>query len=100
MGKCPQCGSWGSMVERVIQSAPTRKSAPGVPLGDAQPRRLHEISGESEKRIPLPIEEFSRVLGGGIVPGSIVLINGDNPFHSQVVAAEVIVIPRSCSCSM
>ena len=77
MGKCPQCGSWGSMTERVIQSVPVRKSAPGMPLGDAQPRRLHEISGESEKRISLPIEEFSRVLGGGIVPGSIVLVSGD-----------------------
>ncbi len=79
MGKCPQCGNWGSMVEQVLQAAPvTRKG--GTPAGVfevPQPHRLYEIKGETEDRIPLPIEEFSRVLGGGIVHGSIILISGD-----------------------
>lgn len=41
------------------------------------PRRMSEISGDAEERIPLPIGEFARVLGGGVVPGSIVLVGGD-----------------------
>jgi len=45
--------------------------------GFSTPKRLNEIDGDSEERIPVPIEEFSRVLGGGVVPGSIVLIGGD-----------------------
>ncbi|MBI9049868.1 MAG: DNA repair protein RadA [Anaerolineaceae bacterium] len=78
MGKCPQCGNWGSMVEEIVQSTTSKKGKAVIrSLSNAEPHRLHEISGETEKRIPLSIEEFSRVLGGGIVPGSIVLISGD-----------------------
>jgi DNA repair protein RadA/Sms len=78
MGKCPQCGHFGTMVEQILQSSSGSKGKVAVrSIGGADPHRLHEISGESEKRIPLSIEEFSRVLGGGIVPGSIVLISGD-----------------------
>ncbi len=77
MGRCPSCGAWNSMVEEVVVPETGRKAASGgAPLTSA-PRRLHEISGDAEERLPLPIAEFARVLGGGIVPGSIVLISGD-----------------------
>ncbi|MES0361977.1 MAG: DNA repair protein RadA [Anaerolineales bacterium] len=78
MGRCPQCGSWNSMVEEVIAS-PRKKSKAGVHgLGGAStPRRLSEIGEGAEDRMLLPIQEFARVLGGGVVPGSIVLIGGD-----------------------
>ncbi len=77
MGRCPSCGAWNSMVEEVVVPETGRKAAAGgAPLTSA-PRRLHEISGDAEERLPLPIAEFARVLGGGIVPGSIVLISGD-----------------------
>ena len=79
LGRCPQCGAWDSMVEEIIVE--DTKSAlsqvlPGLG-GFSTPKRLNEIDGDSEERIPVPIEEFSRVLGGGVVPGSIVLIGGD-----------------------
>ena len=79
MGKCPQCGSFSSMVEEVVREAGPSKSpnASRGLTGRTSPHRIGDISGDSEERIPVPIGEFSRVLGGGIVPGSIVLVGGD-----------------------
>jgi DNA repair protein RadA/Sms len=79
MGRCPQCGAYGSMVEEVISTAASEPSRPtGRGLGGgSQPVRLTDIKGEVEERMPLPIGEFARVLGGGVVPGSIVLVGGD-----------------------
>ncbi len=79
MGKCPQCGSFNSMVEEVVHDEPLTKSPASVRglSGRSHPRPIGEIGGDSEERIHLPMEEFARVLGGGIVPGSIVLVGGD-----------------------
>src|SRR6266508_7019789 len=78
MGKCPQCGSFNSMVGEVIHDEPVTKSTAvrGI-TGRSVPRSIGDVSLDAEDRIPLPIEEFARVLGGGIVPGSIVLVGGD-----------------------
>ncbi len=67
------------MVEEVIESASTIASkAPLSALnGRSSPKKMSEITGDAELRIPLPIGEFARVLGGGVVPGSIVLVGGD-----------------------
>ncbi len=78
MGRCPQCGAWNSMVEEIV----TAPAAPGHALprglaGLSQPQKLSEISGDVEERMPLSMSEFARVLGGGVVPGSIILIGGD-----------------------
>lgn len=77
MGKCPKCEAFGSMVEEIMRdeeeiSAPVRGLS-----GRSTPRRLPDIDTGAEDRIHVPIGEFARVLGGGIVPGSIVLIGGD-----------------------
>jgi DNA repair protein RadA/Sms len=78
MGKCPQCGSFNSMVEEVIRDEPvTRNTAVRGLTGRSSPRPISDISSDAEDRIKLPIGEFARVLGGGIVPGSIVLVGGD-----------------------
>jgi DNA repair protein RadA/Sms len=79
MGRCPQCGAYGTMVEEVISAAAAEPAHPtGRGLGGgSQPVRLTDIKGEVEERMPLPIGEFARVLGGGVVPGSIVLVGGD-----------------------
>jgi DNA repair protein RadA/Sms len=79
MGKCPQCGAFNSMVEEIVHDEPVAKSKSTVRglSGRSEPRPIDQISGTAEDRIPLPISEFARVLGGGIVPGSIVLIGGD-----------------------
>lgn len=78
MGRCPSCGAYGSMVEEVVSTIPEANRPAGRGLGgDSQPQRLVEIEGDVEERMPLPIGEFARVLGGGVVPGSIVLVGGD-----------------------
>jgi DNA repair protein RadA/Sms len=78
MGKCPQCGSFNSMVEEVIHEEPVSKNSSVRGLtGRSAPRSIGDISSDTEDRIHLPIGEFARVLGGGIVPGSIVLVGGD-----------------------
>ncbi len=78
MGKCPQCGSFNSMVEEIVSDEPGRAKTAGRGLGGrSSPRRIGEVSMDAEERIPVPIGEFARVLGGGIVPGSIVLVGGD-----------------------
>jgi DNA repair protein RadA/Sms len=78
MGKCPQCGSFNSMIEEVVHDEPVTKN-PAIRglTGRSAPRSISEVTGDAEDRISLPIGEFARVLGGGIVPGSIVLVGGD-----------------------
>ena len=75
LGKCPECGSWGSFVEEVsTPQAP--KTEPEV-FDATPPMTLDEIEMNSEIRMSTDISEFDRVLGGGIVQGSLVLIAGD-----------------------
>ncbi|MFH2102357.1 MAG: DNA repair protein RadA [Chloroflexota bacterium] len=77
MGRCPQCGEFNTMVEEIVSEAPSGKSS-GRGLGSrSSPQKIGQVSGDAEERIPVPIGEFARVLGGGIVPGSIVLVGGD-----------------------
>ncbi len=68
------------MVEEIVHDEPVSKGATanvrGL-TGRSQPQPIGEVGGDAEDRIPLPIAEFARVLGGGIVPGSIVLVGGD-----------------------
>ncbi len=76
VGKCKNCGEWNTYVEEVIQTSSSTKKQ--VNLSQSQPIRIHEIdSTQNLKRINSGIEEVNRVLGGGIVPGSIILLGGE-----------------------
>lgn len=76
MGRCPQCSEYNTMLAEVVDRSPKRSRTPGL-TGTSKPQRLSKVSADGNKRMPLPIAEFARVLGGGIVPGSLVLIGGD-----------------------
>ncbi len=78
LGRCPACGEWGTFVEEVVVPA-TRGAAPArrVGWGSRAPRPLRDIPAEGEERLAVPMSEMARVLGGGIVPGSIMLLGGD-----------------------
>jgi DNA repair protein RadA/Sms len=75
-GQCPSCGVWNSLVETVVSTS--RVKGKGRRAKSAvKPVKLSEVEGISEKRIPTNIGEFDRVLGGGIVPGSVILVAGE-----------------------
>ncbi|PNU18933.1 DNA repair protein RadA [Geothermobacter hydrogeniphilus] len=76
LGRCPDCGQWNSLVEETVQ--PARGGRGGKAAGAASvPQRLCEVSACEEDRLQVGIGEFDRVLGGGVVPGSLTLIGGD-----------------------
>ncbi|QSQ19977.1 DNA repair protein RadA [Pyxidicoccus parkwayensis] len=77
LGKCPDCGAWSSLLEETEAKVDEKRPAWGASGGAAKPMRLKEVSGETEVRRRTGIAEFDRVLGGGVVSGSVVLLGGD-----------------------
>lgn len=73
MGRCPGCGLWNTMTEEVLNSGRTKKGTVDI----APPQSLIDIQQGEIERIDLGLGELNRVLGGGLVPGSIVLVAGD-----------------------
>jgi DNA repair protein RadA/Sms len=77
-GQCRACGAWNSLVETVVREAPRASRAAGsATAGSASPVPLAAIGTEDVPRLPTRIGELDRVLGGGIVPGSLILIGGE-----------------------
>ncbi len=77
-GKCPNCNAWNSFVEEVSAPAKQPRRGSGALVRNAvAPVPITEVEFSPESRIPAGIPEFDRVLGGGIVPGSLILIGGD-----------------------
>lgn len=77
-GRCPACGEWNTMVEERVKPAPKVKSiSPAMRRESARPVPVSEIETSDEPRIRMPSGELNRVLGGGLVAGSIVLIGGE-----------------------
>ncbi len=79
LGRCPECGEWNSFVEeRVAPARPAagERAGPAV-LGGGPARLYDDVQAVAAERIPSGISEFDRVLGGGIVPGSLVLLGGE-----------------------
>lgn len=79
IGKCPSCLSWNSFVEEVVSKNETDKNAwrQDSKSKVSKPKTLNEIESTGEIRISTPDQELNRVLGGGIVPGSLILIGGE-----------------------
>src|SRR5450631_972601 len=75
LGKCTDCGGWNTVVE---EAAPIEERRPawGASGGAARPVRLVDVESEAEPRRRTGLKEFDRVLGGGVVPGSLVLLGG------------------------
>ena len=85
LGKCPECGEWNSFVEE--KSQPARRS--GFSLRDVSAIPFTEIESQDDVRIPSGVTEFDRVLGGGIVPGTLVLIGGDPGIGKSTLLLQV-----------
>ena len=77
-GRCPECGAWNTMVEERVSTAKgASKSIGPARMTKSKPRKVSEIEALDEPRIHMPSEELNRVLGGGLVAGSMVLIGGE-----------------------
>ncbi len=72
MGRCPECKNWDTFKEIVEENKPKSKK-----IKDLTPKYLSEVSVKEEERFKTGISEFDRVMGGGVVPGSLVLVSGD-----------------------
>ena len=78
MGRCPDCGEWNTLVETVVEARSARNAKMALSsMQQNQPRLLRDVAADGYERISLALEELDRVLGGGLVPGSLVLIGGD-----------------------
>lgn len=91
LGRCPVCGEWGTIVEMT----PTYSGRPGKSglsgrAGTPQPRRLQDIEVQAETRMDMHCGELNRVLGGGLVPGSLVLLGGEPGIGKSTLALQVL----------
>jgi DNA repair protein RadA/Sms len=92
LGRCPECGRWSTLVEETAGGAgpgedrarPARGAAPRVPA-----RSLPEIDGSEVKHEPSGVDEFDRCLGGGLVPGSLVLLGGEPGIGKSTLLLQV-----------
>ncbi|MBR1632082.1 MAG: DNA repair protein RadA [Paludibacteraceae bacterium] len=88
LGRCPVCGAWGTYVEETIQKGtPTRKA---VVMSDNAPINIRDVQHAHLQRIDLHCEELNRVLGGGLVPGSMVLLGGEPGIGKSTLALQVV----------
>lgn len=104
VGRCPNCGMWNTMKEMTIrpETAATagisraRKAMAGDGVQAARPVRLSEVSATEEPRIITPDHELNRVLGGGIVPGSLILIGGEPGIGKSTLLLQTVLRMPEC----
>ena len=91
MGRCPECGAWDSLVEEVVTPASAGGGSPAGARRAAatKPRRLGEIEADAAPRLATGIGELDRVLGGGLVPGSVVLLAGEPGVGKSTLALQI-----------
>lgn len=89
LGRCPNCGKWNEMVEEKLQEQNDRHSRVDLTGKTAKPTKLQAIVAQKEPRVKTQMEELNRVLGGGVVPGSLVLIGGDPGIGKSTLLLQV-----------
>lgn len=100
MGQCSSCGAWNSYVEEILyKEGPSFSSyKTGEGKDRCRPLRIQEIAGGEESRIDLRNKEFNRVLGGGLVKGSLVLIGGDPGIGKSTLVLQTVLSLSSIKC--
>lgn len=92
LGRCPNCGTWNSLVEEIENKIPAKTSANArvtISGTKVSPQLIDQVSVEKTPRIETKLKELNRVLGGGIVPGSLVLIGGDPGIGKSTLLLQV-----------
>ena len=93
MGRCPACGEWNTMVEAPAEPKKGASTARAAASSERKPRRLKDIDYSTEARMSLGIGELDRLLGGGMVPGSLILIGGEPGIGKSTLSLQ---IPLGC----
>ena len=88
LGRCPVCGEWGTYEEEVVESQKSKVERHSVSTG--KPQRLQEVQATEEMRLDMRNGELNRVLGGGLVPGSLVLLGGEPGIGKSTLALQVL----------
>lgn len=86
LGRCPECGEWDSFHQEKIKKGGLSKN---LTFSYAKPRSLKEIKGYKQKRYISGMKEFDRILGGGVVPGSVILIGGEPGIGKSTLLLEI-----------
>lgn len=89
IGRCPSCGEWNTYIEEIVRKASTGKTPNYTFTGTAKPITLQEIASLEESRIDTHSIELNRILGGGIVPGSIILLGGEPGIGKSTLALQL-----------
>lgn len=88
-GKCPSCGAWNSFVEKVVRNAPLAR-VPGGDRVQTQPVLIDDVATDELPRMDMCDSELNRVLGGGLVPGSLVLLGGEPGIGKSTLVLQTI----------
>ncbi|MCI9532159.1 MAG: DNA repair protein RadA [Lachnospiraceae bacterium] len=89
MGQCPGCGEWSTFVEESVEKNAAGKKKGGAAGEELKPSKLSEINMQDRSRVQTGFAELDRVLGGGIVPGSLVLVGGDPGIGKSTLLLQV-----------
>ena len=89
LGKCPECGEWNSLVEERVVTTKKGAGRKAFGLREAKAIAYTEIESQDDVRISSGVTEFDRVLGGGIVPGTLVLLGGDPGIGKSTLLLQV-----------
>ena len=88
VGKCPSCQQWNTYVEEIVSSGPKNGLSPNA-INEVKPVKISEIQTNTAERIDTNNTEFNRVLGGGIVPGSVILIGGEPGIGKSTLSIQI-----------
>lgn len=93
LGRCPNCGAWNQMEEERLSGRTIKHPENHTPIHEgyksAKPQRIKTVAAQKETRVLTSLKEFNRVLGGGVVPGSLVLVGGDPGIGKSTLLLQV-----------
>lgn len=95
VGRCPSCGAWNTMVENRVSSSPKAITSRDASVVKSVPLPVNDIAATSEQRITMPSHELNRVLGGGLVCGSMVLVGGEPGIGKSTLVLQNILAIKS-----
>ena len=89
LGRCPSCGEWNTFTEEVIAKESSSVASVVADMPQTPPQRVSEIRSENHRRLDLQNREVNRVLGGGLVPGSLVLLGGEPGIGKSTLSLQI-----------